>query len=79
MQKIKAVHERDLTDGWGRVLLPDALHRKYPNAAKECRWQWVFPQVHRWKNHGTGQQGRHHILTRPWSTALCMRPSIAQA
>jgi integron integrase len=61
MQKAKVVHERDLADGWGRVLLPDALDRKYPNAAKEWRWQWVFPQEHRWKNTQTGQQGRHHI------------------
>ena len=36
--------------GWGRVVLPDALDRKYPNAPAEWRWQWVFPQATRWKN-----------------------------
>lgn len=57
----KTVHERDLADGWGRVPLPDALDRKYPNAPKEWRWQWVFAQENRWKNPKTGEEGRHHV------------------
>jgi integron integrase len=57
----KAVHDRDLADGWGRVIMPDALERKYPNASAEWRWQWVFPQDRRWRNYKTGQQGRHHM------------------
>ncbi|MBN1845302.1 MAG: tyrosine-type recombinase/integrase [Sedimentisphaerales bacterium] len=61
LKKVKAVHERDLADGWGRVLMPDALSRKYPNAPKEWRWQWVFPQENRWKNAQTGEEGRHHV------------------
>jgi len=43
LKKVKAIHEKDLADGWGRVLLPDALDRKYPNAPKDWRWQWLFP------------------------------------
>jgi integrase len=58
---VKAIHERDLADGCGRVLLPDALDRKYPNAPKEWSWQWVFPQENRWKNAKTGEEGRHHV------------------
>ncbi len=50
LSKVKVVHDHDLKDGWGRVLMPDALERKYPNAAKEWRWQWVFPQGNRWQN-----------------------------
>ena len=61
LKKVKALHEKDLADGWGRVLLPGALDRKYPNAPKEWRWQWVFPQENRWKNSRTGEQGRHHV------------------
>lgn len=61
LKRIKAVHERDVSDGWGRVLLPDALDRKYPNTPKEWRWQWVFPQDNRWKNIKTGEEGRHHV------------------
>ena len=61
LKKVKARHERDLADGWGRVEMPYALDRKYPNAAAEWRWQWVFPQENRWKNTKTGQEGRHHV------------------
>ena len=61
LKTVKAIHERDLADGWGRVLLPDALDRKYPNAPKEWRWQWVFPQENRWKSTKTGEEGRHHV------------------
>jgi integron integrase len=59
--KVKATHQRDLADGWGRVQMPDALDRKYPNAPTEWRWQWVFPQENRWKNSRTGDEGRHHM------------------
>ena len=61
LRRARAVHERDIADGWGRVVLPDALDRKYPNAPAEWRWQWVFPQATRWKDTRTGQQGRHHV------------------
>jgi integron integrase len=61
MKLAKRVHDRDLAEGWGRVLLPDALERKYPNAAAEWRWQWVFPQERRWRNERSGLQGRHHM------------------
>jgi len=61
LKKVKAIHEKDLSEGWGRVQMPDALDRKYPNAPKEWRWQWVFPQENRWSNPKTKEQGRHHI------------------
>lgn len=38
----REVHRRDLEAGFGRIELPGALARKYPNAAAEWRWQWVF-------------------------------------
>jgi len=59
--RVKAIHERDIADGWGRVCLPGALDRKYSNASSEWPWQWVFPQERRWKNAETGLQGRHHM------------------
>ena len=61
IKKGKAIHERDLADGWSRVQMPYALDRKYPNAAGEWRWQWVFPQENRWTNRQTEEQGRHHV------------------
>jgi integrase len=39
----KKLHEKDLGKGLGRVYLPYALERKYPNANKQWGWQYVFP------------------------------------
>lgn len=61
LRTVRAIHQRDLADGWGRVELPQALGRKYPNAAADWRWQWVFPQTKRWRNRQQGTQGRHHM------------------
>jgi integron integrase len=61
LKRVRAVHDRDLTDGYGRVSMPHALARKYPNAGSEWRWQWVFPQANRWVNTRTGEEGRHHV------------------
>jgi integron integrase len=61
LMKVKKIHGRDLADGWGRVQMPTALDRKYPNAPADWRWQWVFPQENRWVNLQTKEQGRHHV------------------
>ncbi|MEZ4599011.1 MAG: integron integrase [Syntrophotaleaceae bacterium] len=61
LARVKLLHEKDLTEEWGKVQLPDALARKFPNAPYQWRWQWVFPQENRWKNTRTGEEGRHHI------------------
>lgn len=61
LAQVRRIHERYLAEGWGRVVMPDALDRKYPSAPADWRWQWVFPQENRWKNAKTGEQGRHHV------------------
>jgi integron integrase len=61
LMEVKKIHGRDLADGWGRVQMPTALDRKYPNAPADWRWQWVFPQENRWVNLQTKEQGRHHV------------------
>jgi len=61
LRQVKAIHEKDLAEGWGRVQMPYALDRKYPNAPADWRWQWVFPQENRWKNTKTTEEGRHHM------------------
>jgi integron integrase len=58
---VKRLHDKDRADGYGHVILPDALAKKYPNASTSWGWQWVFPQENRWTNVKTGEQGRHHI------------------
>jgi integron integrase len=59
--KVKKIHQADLKEGWGKVIMPEALERKYPQGAAEWCWQWVFPQVNRWVNRETGEEGRHHL------------------
>jgi integron integrase len=72
LQRVRAIHERDLADGWGRVELPHALARKYPNADRQWCWQFVFPQERRWRNPKTGQQGRHHLDESLFQRALAV-------
>ena len=43
LQMVESQHQHDLDRGFGETLLPFALERKYPNAAKEWIWQFVFP------------------------------------
>jgi integron integrase len=43
LKKVQAQHEEDLEAGFGSVFLPTAIARKYPRAAKEWAWQYVFP------------------------------------
>ena len=59
--KVRQLHQADLAAGWGSVLMPYALARKYPNASREWGWQWVFPQQKRWHDKDSGAQGRHHL------------------
>jgi integron integrase len=58
---IKEQHQRDLENGLGRVVLPNALDRKYPNAGKEWGWQWVFPATSHYTDRATGEKRRHHL------------------
>ena len=43
LQDVKALHEKDLREGYGEVVLPYTLNLKYPNAGREWGWQYVFP------------------------------------
>jgi integron integrase len=61
LEKVKALHERDLEAGFGEVYLPDALAIKYPNAARSWGWQYVFPSSVRSPDPRTGVERRHHV------------------
>jgi integron integrase len=58
---VERQHKEDLALGLGRVELPNALSRKYPNADKEWGWQWVFPATSHYTDSETGQRRRHHL------------------
>jgi integron integrase len=61
LDRTKSVHARDLRAGYGAVTLPDALARKYPAAAQEWRWQYVFPATHRHVDSTENIVRRHHL------------------
>ena len=61
MERARALHERDLAEGCAVVYLPQALQRKYPQAAREWAWQYVFPSERRSLDRRTGVEGRHHL------------------
>ncbi|HEY7320586.1 MAG TPA: tyrosine-type recombinase/integrase [Candidatus Binatia bacterium] len=73
LQAMKSQHEEDLKEGLGRVSLPDALERKYPNAGKEWGWQWVFPATSHYTDRVTGERRRHHTprIGPPESSQRC--------
>jgi integron integrase len=61
LEQVRRQHERDAARGRGCVALPDALARKYPGAAGEWGWQWVFPATSHYRDRETGQLRRHHL------------------
>jgi integron integrase len=61
LERVKQQYQRDRACGLGRVALPNALERKYPNAGREWGWQWVFPATSHFTDRVTGEQRRHHV------------------
>jgi integron integrase len=59
--QVKQQHELDLAAGFGSVYMPNALSRKYPNAEKELRWQYLFPASRIAQDPRSGQLRRHHL------------------
>lgn len=54
-------HEQDVDDGFGEVYLPNALSRKYPSAATEAAWQYLFPAENLSIDPRSNKKRRHHI------------------
>lgn len=59
--KVRELHQADLEQGDGVVYLPNALARKYPNAAREWGWQYVFPSSKLSIDPRGDETRRHHI------------------
>ncbi len=62
IERVKLLHQQDVAEGFGSVYLPDALDKKYPNAAKELGWQYVFPARNRSIDPRSGEVQRHHVM-----------------
>ena len=58
---VRRGHQRDLAAGFGRVVLPFALDRKYPNAASEWVWQFVFPASRICRDSRYGPPSRYRL------------------
>ena len=56
-----AIDDADVRAGRGAVALPGLLGRKYPGAAREWAWQWVFPATRWYTDAATGDRRRHHL------------------
>ena len=61
IERALMLHRHDLAEGLGEVHLPHALAKKYPTAAREAGWQYVFPSAHRSVDPRTGRTRRHHV------------------
>lgn len=73
IERARVLHVQDLAAGLGETRLPHALARKYPRAARDFGWQYVFPSVHCSPDPLDGTLRRHHfddaILARALKTA----------
>ena len=69
LYEVKRLHEVDLREGGGNVLLPFALEKKYPQAVREWIWQFVFPAPRRSIHPRSGLQVRHHLDPSVWQNS----------
>lgn len=58
---VKALHVKDLAEGYGEVYLPNAYAVKNPSAGKSWPWQYVFPSRERSVDPRSGSVRRHHL------------------
>ncbi len=77
LRRAQELHQQDLRRGYGSVWLPHALERKYPNAAREWGWQYVFPAQGRSIDPRSGVERRHHISDQAFQRA--MRQAVRDA
>jgi integrase len=61
LERVQRLHRNDLAAGFGSVHLPGALARKYPGAATNWGWQYVFPSGRRSTDPRSGAVRRHHL------------------
>jgi hypothetical protein len=58
---VRRQHLQAVACGAGNVALPGALAPKYPGAAREWGWQWVFSAGRQHVDRKTGERRRHHL------------------
>jgi integron integrase len=70
LERIRQLHCQDLAAGRGRVYLPFALHRKYPNAGRAWAWQYIFPAAKLSVDPRSHETCRHHIQEKNLQNAV---------
>jgi integron integrase len=70
LERARELHRVDLDEGFGEVWLPFALSRKYPGAAREWAWQYVFPAATRSRDPRDGAIRRHHLSDQAFQRAM---------
>jgi site-specific recombinase XerD len=70
LARVKELHQQDLGRRGGAVYLPGALHRKYPKAAREWAWQYIFPAEKLSLDSRSGEKRRHHVAERNLQNAV---------
>jgi integron integrase len=61
VERVRVIHQQDLSEGYGAAWLPHALARKYPSAPRELGWQYVFPSSKLSRDPRDGATRRHHL------------------
>ncbi len=61
LREVRAVHNNDLREGYGRILIPYALWRENPNRSRAWEWQYVFPAPRRTRDPHKGAIRRNHV------------------
>ena len=77
VERVRKIHEQDCSEGFGKVQLPYALKRKYPDADREIGWQFVFPMADRSVDPESGIKRRHHVY--PQTMQRAMKKAVRQS
>jgi integron integrase len=70
IERVGALHQQDLAEGYGRAYLPRALAEKYPAADRQFAWQYLFPSARRSVDPRSGVVRRHHASERALQRAV---------
>ena len=70
LRRVRTLHLRDVKNDCGAVSLPEAIARKYPTAATDWGWQWVFPACRPGPDPATGVIRRHHLSPNTMQRAI---------
>ncbi len=70
LEWVQVLHTRDIERGFQGTSLPNALERKYPSAARELAWQYVFPSRTLVQDPRSNRKLRHHAYPDSFSRAF---------